>query len=208
MISDKQRGHLFVLVGPGGAGKNAIMHIALQQVDNLRQLATATTRPMRDGEVEGQHHLFLSLDEFQHMLHSGQLLEHEEVTPGRFYGIPRASVEDNLNAGRNLIADIDVNGARVLRSTYPDDATLIFITVPGQKAEDMLAVLQQRMLERNSEGPQVIQQRLDRAREVELPFLSQADHVIVNDDIKQAVADLIGIIQQHTTLSEPIEEAG
>lgn len=205
MISDTQRGQLFVLIGPGGAGKNAIMHIALEQVDNLRQLATATTRPRRNGEVEGQHHLFVSLETFQDMLQNGQLLEHEEVTPGRFYGIPRASVEDNLNAGRNLIADIDVNGARVLRSTYPDDATLIFITVPGQTADDMLNVLRQRMTERNSEGPQVIQQRLDRARDVELPFLTQADYVIVNDDITQAVADLIEIITRHTS---PVEEAG
>lgn len=205
----RDSGLLFVLVGPGGAGKNALMRAVMPRIDNMRQLATATTRKKRDHETDGREHLFLSLEQFQAMINNHALLEYQEVTPGKFYGIPRQSVEDQLNAGLDLIADIEVLGARILRETYPTETILVFITVPGDTEEEILNTLQDRMRtpDRN-EDEKLIQQRLERARELELPFASQCDYVIVNDELERASGELYEIImQRRVQQNQRIEES-
>lgn len=193
------RGLLFVMVGPGGAGKNALMNRVMQQQSLITQLATATTRPMRSNEQQGREHLFVTLEEFQMMIADGKLLEHQEVTPGRWYGIPRESVEDKLNHGSHLIADIDIYGARILRETYPDDTVLIFVTVPGETLEERMLVLRERMEQRREDhhtdqSDKRVIQRLERAKTVELPFAEECDYLIVNDDLEAATAQLAQII--------------
>jgi guanylate kinase len=183
VISEKQRGLLFVLVGPGGAGKNALMKEMLNRFDNLAKLVTATTRAPRPQEREGYDHYFVTLEEFQRKIAAGDLLEHQEVTQDKFYGILRAPVETALEAGKDLIADIEVLGAKILRETYPDDVVLIFVTVPGATDEDRLKTLEERMNHAERKEPDaVIQQRLIRARDLELPFAEQCDYQIVNED--------------------------
>lgn len=201
MIHEKQRGLLFVMVGPGGTGKNTLMNVIKGRHSQIKQLATATTRPPRPGEQHGREHFFVSQTEFQQMIDNRQLLEYQEVTPGKFYGIPRFSVEDYLEQGQHLIADIEVYGAQILQDNYPDDAILIFVTVPGQTLEEQLAVLRERMLGREESSLseteiRLIEYRLERAKSLELPFQSQCDYVIVNDDFERALEELDTLIQK------------
>jgi guanylate kinase len=193
-----ETGLIFVLVGPGGAGKNALMRQILQDTEHLKQLATATTRPKRHNEQDGREHLFVTQDVFRRMIAENELLEYQEVTPGKFYGIPRASVENAWANGTDLIADIEVMGARILREAYAGRAVLVFITVPGATLEDKLDVLRQRMsnADRN-EAKQLIEDRIARARVLEMPFAQEADVVIENGDINKAIDDLKGVIRTY-----------
>lgn len=194
-------GLLFVMVGPGGAGKNALMNAVMARQSQLSQLATATTRPIRANEQEGREHLFVTVERFQEMIANGELLEHQEVTPGRFYGIPRQSVDNHIDNGQHLIADIDIYGAKILRETYPDDTVLIFVTVPGETLAEQVAVLRERMVGRREEhdtaqNDKRVTQRLERAETLELPFATACDFVIVNDDLDHAIAELENIVTQ------------
>lgn len=195
IIMERDRGILFVLVGPGGAGKNALMRAVIARNENLSQLATATTRPRRQEEKQGREHHFVDKAEFKRMIDANELLEYQEVTADKWYGIPRFSIDPILNQGHDLIADIEVLGAQILRDTYPDDVVLIFITVPGDTIEDKLTVLSRRMNNgHRKENPELIQERLERARSLELPFAEQCDFVIVNDEIDAAIEELQTII--------------
>src|SRR5579859_8078683 len=110
-------GLLIVLVGPTGAGKNTLMQRAIEALPPLRQMPTMTTRPPREGEQHGREHWFVSTEEFQRLLATNALLEHQEVLPGRFYGVPRQPLDEALTHHREwLIADIDVKGAASLRA--------------------------------------------------------------------------------------------
>ena len=188
-------GMLFVLVGPGGVGKNAMMHRVEATLEFVNQFPTATTRPPRGNEEEGIHHLFKSVEEFRQMIANGELLEYQEVTTNRFYGIPRDALENRLEAGATMIADIEVNGARILKDNYPHNIVLIFIKPPGDTLDAQLEVLEQRMIERKDKA-EVIRERLDRAVELELQFQDECDYVIVNDDLELATQKLLGVIQQ------------
>jgi guanylate kinase len=201
-VTDKDRtGLLFVLIGPGGAGKNMLLDAIKDRYKSISQLATATTRPRRENEVQGRERVFVDEAEFRRMIRDGELLEYQEVTPGRFYGIPRASVENKIYNGENLIADIDMYGAEVLREKYPDETVLIFVTVPGDTIDEKLAVLRQRMTGRqddelSDEDRKRINQRLTRARTIELPFAEKCDYVIINDDRDEAIADLSAVVDK------------
>ncbi len=188
-------GFIFVMVGPGGAGKNAIMKALIADSEEIQQLATATTRPMRLDEKQGREHLFLSEEEFQAMIRDKQLLEYQEVTPGKFYGIPRQAVEECLANGEIRIADIEVLGAEILATAYPENVAQIFVTVPGRDLSEQLQLLQQRMQSRADENTN-IGQRLQRAEALELPYQQQCDHIVVNDNLAQAIEKTRGIIEQ------------
>jgi guanylate kinase len=195
MISEKQRGHLFVLVGPGGAGKNTLMKPLLKRVPHLHKLVTATTRAMRANEKHGEDHYFVSSEEFEQLFANQQLLEREEVTPGKHYGIIKYRIDEKLDNKLDLIADIDVNGAQKLRAAYPDDVVLIFITVPGATLEEKLKTLRQRMEDRQ-ENAEEIENRLTRAR-MEFLFADECDYVIENEDLQKAEKEVHAIIETH-----------
>jgi guanylate kinase len=197
VITEQQRGLLFVLVGPGGAGKNTLITILTQRIPTLQKLVTATTRSMRANEVEGIDHYFVSLERFHELLAQGELLEHTEVTPGKFYGILSAPIERALSNAQSMIADIDVMGARILRASYPNDVILIFLTVAGSTDEERLTNLRRRMEERG-EAPTLIEERLERARSIEFPFASECEYVVVNADhhMDAARQELEQIIRQ------------
>lgn len=188
MIPDEiMPGLLFVLVGPGGAGKNTVMKAALTELEALRQLATATTRPPRAEEQHGQQHLFITLDHFKALIADGELIEWQEVTADRYYGVPRSPVETALQAGEDLIADIDVFGATSLRLLYPDNVVLIFIQPPS------IEVLEARMRERNAESDEVIAERIRRAK-MEMRYVPLCDYVITNEKIDSAQQTLKRIV--------------
>ena len=184
--SESLPGVIFVMIGPGGAGKNAIMRAIIAGSPSVRQLPTATTRPLRPDEKQGREHHFVSLETFRKMLSDGQLLEHQEVTPGKFYGIPRQLVVDCLRAGKARIADIEVLGAQKLAAAFPQNVVQIFVTVPGAKLAAQLTVLEERMRLR-ADAITDIDSRLQRAKEIELPYQSRCDHIVVNDRLSSAI---------------------
>ncbi len=192
---EKHAGVVFVMIGPGGAGKNAIMKAIKAAFPAVRQLATATTRPMRADERQGREHLFVSETRFRAMIQNDELLEHQEVTPGKYYGIPRRTVEESLAAGAALIADIEVLGAMHLAAAYPDNVVQIFITVPGSDIAEQLSLLEERMRGR-ADAATDIEQRLERARTLELPYQSSCDYVVVNDDLARAIESSSTIVRQ------------
>ncbi len=188
-------GVIFVMIGPGGAGKNAIMKAIIARHMGVQQLATATTRPMRADEEQGREHLFISTETFQQMITNDELLEFQEVTPSKFYGIPRQAVAESLSQGETRIADIEVLGARALVTAFPENVVQIFVTVPGETLDDQLDVLESRMLKRDDNTTN-IEKRLERAKVLELPYQSQCDYVVVNDTLEHAIDLVADIIQQ------------
>lgn len=180
-------GLLFVLVGPSGVGKNTIMGSLLAVIPGLRQMPTATTRPIRVGETHGIQHYFMDEDKFRAMITSDALLEYQEVDPGRFYGTPRNPItRDLLQDGRLLIADIDIHGADALKRAFPDHVVLIFIEPPSIEA------LEARIRGRGGVDEAEIQIRLERAKR-EMPYAAKCDYRVVNIDLEQATAAVIAL---------------
>jgi len=176
-------GLLFVLVGPAGAGKNAIMNEVLRQLADLHQLPTATTRPMRDTEQQGREHLFVSEVEFQKM----DLIESQTVH-NHLYGTPRATIENAMHDGRDLIADIEPLGATYLHNAYPHNTVRIFVQPPS--VQDLIKRMSIR-----GEAQDEIDTRLQRV-EMEMQYAPQCDYLITNyqDQLKQSSAILYGIV--------------
>lgn len=193
--SKRLPGVIFVMIGPGGAGKNAIMKALMADNPSIRQLATATTRKMRGDEKQGREHLFVSRRRFEEMIAAGELLEFQEVTPGKYYGIPRQIVADGLAAGEIRIADIEVIGASILAEAFANNVVQIFVTVSGADTAEQLAVLEGRMRDR-ADPYTDIDQRLQRAEQLELPYQSRCDYLVVNDSLPAAIARAKCIIEQ------------
>ncbi len=193
--SENLPGLILVMIGPGGAGKNAIMKAIIKHYANIQQLATATTRDMRSDEKQGREHLFVSLQQFEAMVAKGELLEYQEVTPGKFYGIPRQTVADCLKSAEVRIADIEVLGAEKLAQAYPENVVQVFVTVPGESIDEQSRVLEGRMRGRD-DGATDIQHRLERARTLELPYQSQCDYVVVNGALAGAIAATRAIVEK------------
>ncbi len=185
-MSQEWSGLLFIVVGPPGVGKNALISAALQAFPSLKQLATATTRARRANEQEGRERLFVTPTVFQEMIADGSLLEWQEVHQDRFYGVPRLTVEQALKGGQHLIADIDVLGATYIRSLYPDNVVLIFVEPPS------VATLEDRM-HRRGDTEADIHTRLTRVA-MEMAYLPVADYVVVNDRLGEASRRMQSII--------------
>lgn len=199
VITEKQRGFLIILVGPGGAGKNAILEALLKDTPGLKKLVTATTRPKRDHEIDEHDHYFVSNEQFQTWVRDGKLLEHTEVTRGKWYGIIREKVDEALDNGIDLIADIDIKGAEVLMKTYPNDVVPVFITAAA-KPEEAVEILRQRMTGRG-EDTRIIQERIQRALELEFPFAERYEQqltTIVNSEgqIEESIQTIRQIIRR------------
>lgn len=203
--AEKLPGIIFVIIGPGGAGKNAIMKAVIAAIPALKQLATATTRPRRADEKQGREHLFVSAQRFQEMISRNELLEQQEVTPGKFYGIPRRTVSEVLTAGAARIADIEVLGAIELAAAYPQNVVQVFVTVPGDDIARQMAVLEARMRARADEATDIAQ-RLERAQTLELPYQTRCDYIVVNDDLAQAIETTAAIIRREM-LERQLQEA-
>jgi guanylate kinase len=195
------RGLLFLIIGPGGAGKDTLINAVIARFKqegafSLHEVVTATTRPMRHGEQDGINYHFLSRERFQQMLEGGELLEYAEVISGDFYGTPRDSILPQLAEGNYLICDVDVQGTQALRRILVGDVVTIFITVQGETDEERLRVLEQRMTERGDMDNARIQARLKRARTIELPYAESCDAVIVNHDRELASQTLYDTLKQ------------
>ncbi len=171
------------MVGPAGVGKNAIMNEVLNQLPDLHQVPTATTRPIRVTEQQGREHLFVTKAEFQQL----DLIESQTVH-NHLYGTPRTTIENAMRDERDLIADIEVLGATFLHNEYPDNTVLVFVQPPS------VDELVQRMYKRG-ETQADIDLRLQRV-EMEMQYAPQCDYLITNhrDELEQASAILQSIV--------------
>lgn len=170
----KRRGLLFVLSSPSGAGKSTISRMLLAAEDNLQMSVSATTRPIRPGEVDGKDYHFVSLDQFRDMVADNAFLEWAHVFGNR-YGTPKAPVDAMLEAGRDVLFDIDWQGAQQLHQIAGGDVVRVFILPPS------IEELERRLRARGTDSEEVIRGRMDRAAN-EIAHWDGYDYVLVNDD--------------------------
>ena len=180
-------GLLFVVSGPSGAGKDTLVDALLARTGRLRYSVSATTRPPRPGEREGEHYFFVTREEFERREAAGGLLEWREYN-GNLYGTPRDFVEDTLTQGYDLIMKPEVNGALSIKRTFPD-AVLIFLL------PDRFSHLRGRLLGRRTETNEEIARRLEIAHE-EIRNIRDFDYIVINEEHRsdEAVKDLQAIL--------------
>lgn len=183
-----RRGRLVVLAGPSAVGKSSVVRELRTRLPELVFSVSATTRDPRPGEVDGKDYRFTSREEFQRMIDSGELLEWAEIHGGlqRSGTPPAAPVEEALEAGKPVLVEVDLAGARAVRKAMPE-ALLVFMAPPSWD------VLVQRLTGRGTETEDVVARRLETAR-VELAAQDEFDTVIVNEDVSRACDELVSLL--------------
>jgi guanylate kinase len=180
-----RHGILIVLSGPSGTGKGTICKELLASCPNLHYSISATTRSPRMGETNGVNYWFISPDEFKTMIRQEELLEWAEVY-GNYYGTPRRCVEDMLASGRDVVLEIDTQGAMQVKKKFAQ-GVFVFIAPPS------LEELENRIVKRGADSPAVIAKRLGCVKD-ELEFAPQYDYAVVNDEVAAATARITAII--------------
>lgn len=179
------KGLLIVLSGPSGVGKGTVCAHLRERTPDLLYSVSATTRAPRAGEVDGVNYFFKTPDQFQHMIDAGDLLEWAQYV-GHFYGTPRSFVQQKLDAGHDVILEIEVQGALQVRRHFPD-AVFVFLLPPS------LDELRNRMVGRGTETETTIASRME-AMATELRLMRQYDYTVINDDIEQACQHIHSIM--------------
>lgn len=189
-----EKGILFVLTGPSGVGKGTV----LKQVREHKPLfysISATTRAPREGEQDGVHYHFMTREKFQQLVEEGGFLEHAEFSEN-CYGTPAAPVDAELQAGRDVLLEIEVQGAMQVKQARPE-AVRIFLAPPSFEE------LERRLVGRGTEKPEVVQRRLNAAKR-ELTLAPEFDYIVVNNTVEQAVSDVLAIMQAETCRSSRV----
>jgi guanylate kinase len=181
-----RRGLMFVLSSPSGAGKSTLARKLLDADDNMSLSVSATTRPPRTSEVDGREYKFMAKEQFEDMADRGEFLEHALVF-GNHYGTPRAPVEAMLIQGKDVLFDVDWQGARALRAAEPQDVVGIFILPPS------MAELERRLRARAEDSEDVIQSRMARSLN-EISHWEEYDYVLVNTLLEQTLAQVKQIL--------------
>ena len=179
------KGLLFIVSGFSGAGKGTIMKELLRRYDNYALSVSATTRKPRPGEEHGKDYFFISREEFEEMIRNDELIAYA-MYGENYYGTPKKYVEEMMAAGKDVILEIEVQGAQKVKEKMPETER-IFVTPPC--AEE----LRRRLLGRGSESEEEIERRLSRAVD-EAPYMPQYDYILVNDDLDRAVEELHALI--------------
>jgi guanylate kinase len=181
-----RRGLMFILSSPSGAGKTTIARRLLEAEDNLAMSVSVTTRPMREGEIEGRDYYFVERREFDGMVAGDAFLEWAEVF-GNCYGTPRARIDEGLAHGQDFLFDVDWQGAQQLSQRAGDDVVSVFLLPPS------IAALESRLRARGTDSEDVIAGRMERAR-AEISHWDAYDYVVVNDDIDRCFAEVRTIL--------------
>lgn len=189
----KQTGILTVVSGFSGSGKGTIMKRLMEKYpDNYALSISATTRSPRPGEADGREYFFCTRERFEEMIAADELLEYARYVEN-YYGTPRAYVQEQLKAGRDVILEIEIQGALKIKKKFPD-AVLLFVSPPS------FAELHKRLMGRGTEPPEVVRARLSRACE-ECEGVESYDYLIINDELEACVSQVHSILQnEHTRL--------
>jgi len=184
----RRRGLLLVLSSPSGAGKTTLSRRLLAADDSITMSVSVTTRPPREGEVDGKDYHFISVAQFERMRAGGELLESAKVFDN-YYGTPRTQVEAALAAGRDVMFDIDWQGTQQLGAEMDDDLVRIFVLPPSA------AALEERLKSRAKDPPEVVARRMAKASG-EISHWAEYDYVLVNDDIdrcERAISQILRV---------------
>ena len=180
------KGILTVVSGFSGAGKGTIMKRLMEKYDNYALSVSATTRAPRPGEEEGREYFFRTVEEFEKMIAKEQLIEYAKYVDN-YYGTPRAYVEEQLEAGKDVILEIEIQGALKVKEKFPE-TLLLFVTPPSARE------LKDRLVKRGTESMEVILSRMERARE-ESKGMDRYDYLVINDVLEDCVDEVHKIIQ-------------
>lgn len=181
-----KKGILIVVSGFSGAGKGTLMKKLLSEYDNYALSISATTRKPREGEVHGREYFFKSVEEFEQMIEQDELIEYARYV-SNYYGTPKDYVREQLEAGKDVVLEIEIQGALKIKKSYPE-AVLLFVTPPSAE------VLRERLVGRGTETMEVIESRMRRAVE-ESWDMGMYDYLVVNNDLDCCVQELHQIIQ-------------
>ncbi len=193
----EKKGILVVVSGFSGSGKGTIMKELLSRYDNYALSISATTRSPREGEQDGREYFFKTREEFEEMIASDALIEYASYVEN-YYGTPRAYVEEQLALGKDVILEIEIQGALQIRKRFPD-TLLLFISPPDART------LEKRLVGRGTESMDVIENRLSRAVE-EAEGIESYDYFIINDDLNTCVEQVHRLIQgEHSRVSRSLE---
>ena len=182
----ERRGLMFVLSSPSGAGKTTLSRMLIERTPGLKMSVSATTRPMRPGEVDGRDYFFVDKAKFETMVEQGELLEWATVFDNR-YGTPRLPVEAALSAGQDVLFDIDWQGTQQLREKGRDDLVSVFVLPPS------IPDLEQRLRTRAQDSPNVIKSRMAKAAD-EMSHWAEYDYVVINRRVADAFDDVRAIL--------------
>jgi len=181
------KGRVVIVSGPSGVGKSTICKEVAKRLNDVYISISVTTRPKSEAEVDGEDYWFISEQEFQERIDKRLLLEHAEVF-GHLYGTPKDKVDEALQSGRTVILEIDVQGAKQAKAIFPD-AVMIFILPPTAKT------LAERMNQRGREGAEAAEERLDEAGTEIAAAWQYYKHMVINEDLQQAVGECVQIIE-------------
>ncbi|MBE6918185.1 MAG: guanylate kinase [Ruminococcaceae bacterium] len=192
-----RRGKTFIISGPSGVGKGTVLK-ELFKTRDMYYSVSATTRAPRDGEVDGVHYHFMDAEEFRTMIAEDALLEHAEYA-GNYYGTPKRYVDEAMDSGRDVILEIELQGARQVHAKRPETVR-IFIGPPSWEE------LERRLVSRGTDTPEKIAQRLQRAR-IELESADEYDYLIINDTVEKAAAELDAILcAEHCRVDDRLDQ--
>lgn len=184
-----KKGKLIIISAPSGCGKSTIINEIIKNRDlKLEFSISATTREPRKGEKNGVNYYFMSLDEFNKAIENDELIEYEEVYPGRFYGTLNSEIDRIREKGKNVILDIDVMGGINVKHKFGNDALSIFIQPPS------IDTLRQRLVARGTDSPEAIKERIDKAS-FEISQADKYDKIVVNNILDIAVKNTENIIK-------------
>ena len=185
------KGKMLIVSAPSGSGKSTIVQWLMQEHPELRLYfsISCTSRAPRGNEQNGVEYFFLTPEEFRERIAKNEFLEYEEVYENRFYGTLKQQVENQREAGQNVVFDVDVKGGVNIKKYYGDDALSLFIQPPSVEE------LRRRLEGRGTDTSEAIVQRLAKA-EYELTFAPQFDRVVVNDDLEQAKQEILSIVKE------------
>ena len=182
----KKQGMLMIISGPSGTGKGTVVKELVEKQQQFELSVSATTRSPRHNEIDGVHYYFYTREVFEKMKNENQLLEWAEFC-GNYYGTPKEYVEQQMAEGKNVILEIEVQGALQIKKIYKD-CILVFMIPPSAKE------LKKRLIERATEDEQTIQRRINRAIE-EMEFVPQYDYIVINDTVCCAVNAICDIVK-------------
>ena len=180
------RGKLFVVSGPSGVGKNTLLNTVIDSSEKVQYSISATSRPIRPGEVDGKSYYFVTREQFEALIAQDALLEYAEYV-GNYYGTPLAPIREAIEDGVDIVMDVDVVGALKIKKRLPEETVLVFVTAPS------FETIRKRLVHRGDVAPGLMEERLARAY-WECSQAENYEYIIVNDDITRASEELKAIM--------------